>query len=370
MSAIERCRTAELGGHRLHCEQCNTDTIAYNSCRNRHCPKCQAASAQRWLEARQADLLPIDYFHVVFTLPEALRAIAYQNPRLVYGLLFKTVAETLLTIAGDQRHLGAKIGITAVLHTWGSSLVHHPHLHCIVTGGGLAPRQGLRPADTAQTYDWIACRKNFFVPVKVLSRYFRHRFLTALQKLYDDGALEFFGDLQVLEDPGGFAEHLRPLKKIDWVVYAKRPFAGPETVLTYLSRYTHRIAISNRRLAAFDDRGVTFRYKDYRKKGKYRWRSMTLPTDEFIRRFLQHVLPKGFHRIRHYGLLANTRRNEHLNIARRLLNQPAPQATNAAKDDAPQCTFTCRRCGALLTLIETLLPEPTARAPPVERWAA
>ena len=364
MSAIERCRTAELGGHRLHCEQCDTDTIAYNSCRNRHCPKCQAASARRWLEARQADLLPIDYFHVVFTLPEALRTIAYQNPRLVYDLLFKTVSETLLTIAGDQRHLGAKIGITAVLHTWGSSLVHHPHLHCIVTGGGLAPDNG--PSQQR----WVKCRPNFFVPVKVLSRYFRHRFLIALQERYDDGALEFFGDLQVLQDPGWFAEHLRPLQKIDWVVYAKRPFARPKAVLTYLSRYTHRIAISNRRLVSFDDRGVTFRYKDYRKKAKYRWRSMTLSADEFIRRFLQHVLPRGFHRIRHYGLLANAKRNEHLNIARHLLNQPAPQATHAANDDAPQCTFTCRRCGAPLIVIETLMPKPMARAPPVQRWAA
>ena len=372
MSAIERCRTAELGGHRLHCSKCDTDTIAYNSCRNRHCPKCQSSAAERWLEARQADLLPIDYYHVVFTLPEGLREIAYQNKRLVYDLMFKTVSETLLTIAADPKYLGAKVGITAVLHTWGSSLVHHPHIHCIVTGGGLAPRRNR----------WIACRPNFFVPVKVLSRLFRRRFLEALQKAYDDGQLKFFGELKLLEDPAWFAEHLRPLKAIDWVVYAKRPFAGPQAVLTYLSRYTHRVAISNRRLVAFTDDQVTFRYKDYREKGQHRWKSMTLDTDEFIRRFLQHVLPKGLHRIRHYGLYANAQRNDNLKLARALLEQPDRKtpikevtAEPASSDDVPsdgtpQCAYTCRRCGASLIIIETLLPEPTARAPPLQRWAA
>ena len=365
MSAIERCRTAQLGGHTLHCDRCDTDTIAYNSCRNRHCPKCQTPAAERWLEARRADLLPIDYYHVVFTLPQPLRDTAYQNKRLVYDLMFKIVSETLLTIAADPKHLGAKIGITAVLHTWGSSLIHHPHIHCIVTGGGLRNNQ------------WIRCRANFFLPVKVLSRLFRHRFLQALQKHYDDGKLKFFGDLATLDDPAWFAEHLRPLKKIDWVVYAKRPFAGPEAVLTYLSRYTHRVAISNRRLVAFDDRGVTFRYKDYRAKGKCRWKSITLATDEFIRRFLQHVLPKGLHRIRHYGLYANAQRNDNLKLARALLAQPDREiaATDVTAEpdssvDVPQCTYTCRRCGAPLIVVETLLPEPTARAPPLQRWAA
>jgi len=353
MSAIERCRTAELGGHQLHCDQCDTDTIAYNSCRNRHCPKCQASAAERWLKARQRDLLPIPYFHVVFTLPEALRGIAYQNQRLVYDLFFKTVSETLLTIAADEKHLGAKIGITAVLHTWGSSLIHHPHIHCIVTGGGLANDR------------WVQCRANFFVPVKVLSRYFKYRFVRALQKTYDDGELKFFGDLKKLEDPGWFAEHLRPLKKIDWVVYAKRPFAGPKAVLTYLSRYTHRIAISNRRLVAFDEHGVTFRYKDYRSKGKTRWQSMTLNTHEFIRRFLQHILPRGFHRIRHYGLLANGQRNEHLRIARELLKQPAsPNQEDVPNEENSTETFTCRRCGAPLIVVEILRPQHAPRAPP------
>ncbi len=360
MSAIERCRTAELGGHRLHCQKCETDTIAYNSCRNRHCPKCQSSAAERWLQARQADLLPIPYFHVVFTLPEPLRAIAYQNKRTVYDLMFKIVAETLLTIAGDKRHLGAKIGITAVLHTWGSSLVHHPHIHCIVTGGGLAPDQR----------QWVACRKNFFLPVKVLGARFRNRFLEALHKAYDDGELEFFGEHQILEDPAWFTEHLRPLRKIDWIVYAKKPFAGPEAVLTYLSRYTHRVAISNRRLTAFDERGVTFRYKDYR-DGQTRWKSMTLNADEFIRRFLQHVLPKGFHRIRHYGLFANAGRRDNLKRARALLKVPPIEPTTDSKATTTEekSSFTCRHCGAPMAVIEILPPQHAPRAPPHRKAA-
>jgi hypothetical protein len=354
MSAIERCRTASLGGHKLHCSKCDTDTLAYNSCRDRHCPKCQASAAERWLEAQQRDLLPIPYFHVVFTLPEPLRAIAYQNKAVVYDLLFKTVAETLLTIAADQKHLGAKIGLTAVLHTWGSSLVHHPHLHCIVTGGGLREDQ------------WIACRNHFFLPVKVLGARFRNRFLKALSAAHETGELSFFGEHKILEDPAWFEEHLRPLKKIDWIVYAKKPFAGPAAVLTYLSRYTHRIAISNRRLVAFDDRGVTFRYKDYR-GGQTRWRSMTLHTDEFIRRFLHHVLPKGFHRIRHYGLLANATRRGQLWQARQLLNVEPLKSnfdTAPATTQETTCAFTCRRCGAPLSVVEILLPHYAPRAPP------
>ena len=367
MSAIERCRTAELGGHRLRCENdCPTIEIAYHSCRNRHCPKCQGTAANRWLEARQADLLPINYFHAVFTLPEPLRDIAYQNKRLVYELLFKTVSETLLSIAADPKHLGAKIGITAVLHTWGSSLIHHPHLHCIITGGGLAPRKGLA------NNQWVRSRANFFVPVKVLSARFKYRVLKALQSAHDEGRLQFFGSLQDLKDPAWFAEHLRPLKKIKWVVDIRPPFAGPETVLTYLSRYTHRIAISNRRLVSLDERAVTFRYKDYRAKHRYRWKSMTLETDEFIRRFLLHVLPRRFHRIRHYGLFANAQRKNNLALARTLLKQPAPVSAGdeTATENAAQCPYTCRSCGGPMIVIEVLAPQHAPRAPPPQRLAA
>jgi hypothetical protein len=369
MSAIERCRTASLGGHLLRCQGCDRETPAYNSCRNRHCPKCQASAAERWLQARQRELLPIPYFHVVFTLPAELRGIAYQNKAIVYGLMFKCVSDTLLTIAGDEKHLGAKPGITAVLHTWGSSLVHHPHIHCIVTGGGL------RPADDGNgAPQWTRSRKDFFLPVKVLSRFFRHRFLKALKMAHEQGELQFFGELKRLADPGWFDEHLRPLKKIDWVVYAKPPLAGPEAVLTYLSRYTHRVAISNRRLVRFRNNRVTFRYKDYR-DGKTRWKSMTLDASEFMRRFLQHVLPKGFHRIRHYGLFANAARNDNLKLARRLLNVKAVEtkisaeaaATDGTEDQS--CAFTCRHCGQPLTVIEVLSPQHAPRAPP-QRQAA
>jgi hypothetical protein len=367
MSAIERCRSPELGGHRLRCKKCDKETLAYNSCRNRHCPKCQGSDAERWLAARRADLLPIPYFHVVFTLPDLLRPIAYQNKAVVYDLMFKCVAETLLTIAGDERHLGAKPGITAVLHSWGSSLVYHPHIHCIVTGGGLAPRKGLAPRQD----QWIASRPGFFLPVKVLAARFRHRFLKALSAAHDKGELRFFGEQNILEDPGWFDEHLRPLRTIDWFVYAKKPFAGPEAVLTYLSRYTHRIGISNRRLSAFDERGVTFRYKDYR-NGKLRWKSMTLATDEFIRRFLQHILPKGFHRVRHYGLFANAERRDNLKLARALLRAPPiePKTDSEAptKEDKPG-SFTCRHCGSPLIVVEILLPQHAPRAPPEKRAA-
>ena len=362
MSAIERCRTAELGGHKLHCKTCDTDTLAYNSCRNRHCPKCQASAAERWLEAQEANILPVPYFHVVFTLPEALRPIAYQNKAVVYDLLFKLASKTLLTIAADAKHLGAEVGLTAVLHTWGSSLTHHPHLHCIVTGGGLS-EDGKR---------WVRSRPNFFVPVKVLSRLFRRYFLEALIKAHGKGKLRFFTDLEHLNDTARFAEYLAPLKRIDWVVYAKRPFAGPEAVLTYLSRYTHRIAISNRRLLAFDERGVTFRYKDYRRKKANPWTSMTLNTDEFLRRFLLHVLPPGFHRIRHYGLLANARRKHKLKIARELLQcqqQSEKQGDDVTDTTTQDATFTCRQCGEPLIIVQILAPQHGARAPP-QRWAA
>ena len=299
MSAITQCRTAALGGHVLRCEGCGTDQIAYNSCRNRHCPKCQSTAAQRWLDARQADLLPVEYYHVVFTLPAPIADIAYTNKAVVYGLLFDVAAEVLQTIAADPQHLGARIGATLVLHTWGSALTHHPHVHGIVPGGGLS-------LDGKQ---WVACRPGFFLPVRVLSRLFRRRFLEELQRLHKAGKLQFFGEHVALADARAFTQWLAPMRKCEWVVYAKRPFAGPSAVLAYLSRYTHRVAISNSRLLAMDERGVSFRWKDYRAnkagRGKTRYKAMTLSPEEFMRRFLLHVLPCGFHRIRHYGLLAN-----------------------------------------------------------------
>src|SRR5437762_5859449 len=310
MSAIEQCRSAALGGHVLRCDACEQVQIAYNSCRNRHCPKCQASAARRWLEARQADLLPVEYYHVVFTLPAPIAAIAYSNKAVIYALLFAVAAETLRTIAADPKHLGAEVGVTLILHTWGSALTHHPHVHGIVPGGGLAT-DGER---------WVACKPGFFLPVRVLSRLFRRRFLEELDQAHRAGQLQFFGEYAALTDARAFVDWLAPLRACEWVVYAKHPFAGPAAVLAYLSRYTHRVAISNQRLLALDERGVTFRWKDYRAKGKTRYKTMTLPTDEFIRRFLLHVLPGGLHRIRHYGLLANAGRREHLARARQLLH--------------------------------------------------
>jgi hypothetical protein len=355
MSAIEQCRSRALGGHILRCTACDEPQIAYNSCRNRHCPKCQGSAALRWLEDRQADLLPVEYFHVVFTLPAPIAAIGYYNKAIVYGLLFDIAAEVLRTIAADPKHLGARIGATLVLHTWGSALTHHPHVHGIVPGGGLA----------VDSDRWVSCRPGFFLPVRVLSRLFRRRFLEALSAAHDAGELRFFGDHQDLADPALFRQWLVPLRSTDWVVYAKRPFAGPEQVLAYLSRYTHRVAISNRRLIALDNRGVTFRWKDYRAKGRTRYKKMTLAAGEFIRRFLLHVLPTGLHRIRHYGLLANAGRKENLALARVLLNEPAPQPeANPPADSASAPTFVCRHCGAPMIVIE-MLPRPLhIRAPP------
>ena len=309
MSAIERCRSAALGGHVLQCQACEHTQIAYNSCRDRHCPKCQASAARRWLEARQADLLPVDYYHLVFTLPAPIRDIAYYNKSVVYGILFKAAAETLCTIAADPRHLGARIGVTLVLHTWGSAMTHHPHVHGIIPGGGLS-LDGER---------WVACRPGFFLPVRVLSQLFRRLFLEKLCDAHRAGKLQFFGDHRALAETKSFSNWLKPLRQIDWVVYAKRPFAGPDAVLAYLSRYTHRVAIANSRLIAMDEQGVTFKWKDYQAKERDRHKTMTLAPDEFIRRFLLHVLPSGFHRIRHYGLLANTTRKDNLVQARELL---------------------------------------------------
>jgi len=358
MSAIEQCRTAALGGHVLHCDGCGADQVSYNSCRNRHCPKCQASAAQRWLEARQADLLPVEYYHVVFTLPAPIADIAYQNKSALYGLLFDIAAETLLSIAADPKHLGASIGATLVLHTWGSALTHHPHVHGIVPGGGLAP-DGQR---------WIACRRGFFLPVRVLSRLFRRRFLEELQQLYDQGQLKFFGEHRVLADAQAFASWMAPLRKCEWVVYAKRPFAGPQAVLAYLSRYTHRVAISNSRLVALDERGVTFRWKDYRAKGRTRYKTMTLETGEFMRRVLLHVLPGGFHRIRHYGLLANPVRRANLAKVRELLDVvPEVPIRPDQTEVAVAPVFVCRHCGAPMIVIEILERTAPIRAPPMRR---
>ncbi|OAJ54647.1 transposase [Paraburkholderia ginsengiterrae] len=358
MSAIEQCRTAALGGHVLRCSGCARTEIAYNSCRNRHCPKCQGSAARRWLEARQADLLPVEYYHVVFTLPAPVGAIAWYNKQVIYGLLFDIAADTLRTIAADPRHLGAQIGATLVLHTWGSALTHHPHVHGIVPGGGLSP-DGER---------WIACRPGFFLPVRVLSRLFRRRFLEALTEAHRCGRLQFFGEYAGLADPAAFARWLAPLRACEWVVYAKRPFAGPEAVLAYLSRYTHRVAISSQRLLAFDERGVTFRWKDYRAKGRTRSRTMTLEAGEFMRRFLLHVLPVGFHRIRHYGLLANPVRRASLAKVRELLHVTAE--VNASPEHTvfeTRPAFICRHCGAPMIITDILARTAPIRAPPTPR---
>ena len=365
MSAIEQCRTAALGGHVLHCQACGHDEIAYNSCRNRHCPKCQASAAKRWLEARQADLLPVDYYHVVFTLPEPISAIAFYNKAVIYGLLFEVAAETLSTIAADPKHLGAQIGVTLVLHTWGSALTHHPHVHGIVPGGGLSP-DGKR---------WVSCKPGFFLTVRVLSRLFRRRFLEELERAHLAGQLQFFGEYAALTNAKAFAQWLAPLRGCEWVVYAKRPFAGPQAVLAYLSRYTHRVAIANSRLVALDERGVTFRWKDYRAKGSTRHKTMTLSADECMRRFLLHVLPSGFHRIRHYGLLANGWRKENLAKARELLLvQSSVADVQSEPADTPAATvaptFVCPHCGGAMFIIETFVRGQAIRAPPPYREAS
>ena len=353
MAAIETCRTAALGGHIDACDDCGFVRIAYNSCRNRHCPKCQGAAARTWLAEREADLLPVGYFHVVFTLPAEVAAIAFGNKAIVYDLLFKTASETMMTIAADPKHLGARIGITAVLHTWGSALTHHPHIHMIVPGGGFS-LDGQR---------WVSSRPAFLLPVRVLGKLFRRLFLTRLLELHAAGRLQFFGEHVGLADRRAFLRYLTPVRKQRWIVYAKPPFAGPKAVLAYLSRYTHRVAIANRRLISHDETGVTFRYKDYRREGAERPRTMTLATGEFIRRFLLHILPRGFHRIRHYGLLASASRKANIAKARDLLAVPAPSATQepaASPDHRPPCPC----CGGRMTIIETFERGRQPRAPP------
>jgi len=361
MSAIERCRTAALGGHVARCEDCTHTVIAYNSCRNRHCPKCQGAAAAEWLAAREADLLPVGYFHVVFTLPAAIADIAYQNKAAIYDILFTASAETMIAIAADPKHLGARIGITWVLHTWGSAMTHHPHVHMIVPGGGI----------TADGSRWVSCRANFCLPVPVLSRLFRGLFLAKLRAAHQAGRLKFFGAHAHLDDGRAFKAYLAPLRNSEWVVYAKKPFGGPRAVLAYLSRYTHRVAISNRRLISVDQTGVTFKWKDYRIEGPGRHQTMTLPTHEFIRRFLMHVLPKGFHRIRHYGLLASANRVANIARARELLAVPPrpkqPDTSEAAALDEPRMLpRPCPCCGGRMIIIETFARgcEPKHRPTP------
>ncbi len=350
MTAVERCRTAALGGHVARCENeaCGHLHIAYNSCRNRHCPKCQATAAQDWLEAREAELLPVGYFHVVFTLPAPIANIAFQNKRVVYDLLFKASAETMLTIAADPKHLGARIGITAVLHTWGSAMTHHPHVHMIVPGGGIS-------LDGSK---WISCRKTFLLSFSVLSQLFKRLFLEKLIKAHDDRLLNFYGEHAGLADRVTFDAFLKPLRKLNWYVNIKDPFAGPDAVLAYLSRYTHRVAISNRRLVRVDADGVAFRYKDYRAGHRERWKTMTLTPHEFIRRFLSHILPKGFHRIRHYGLFANGNRATNIARARALLSVHTPtkdEADNvedANPDETRILNLPCPCCGGRMIIIE------------------
>ncbi len=353
MTAIEVCRTAALGGHVERCDACGHQRIFYNSCRNRHCPKCQSLARADWLEDRLAELLETQYFHVVFTIPEEIAALAYQNKRVVYGILFRTTAETLRTIAADPKHLGAELGFFAVLHTWGQTLMLHPHLHCVIPGGGLSP-DGRR---------WIPCRKDFFLPVRVLSRLFRRLFLEHLQAAFNSGELQFLSALQELEQEQVFAGYLAPLRNVDWCVYAKRPFAGPQQVLDYVGRYTHRVAISNNRLLNIDNDQVSFSWKDYRNNQQQK--TMTLSAAEFIRRFLLHVLPDGFQRIRYYGFLSNRYRQQKLAQCRQLLGmasaeKPPCSSARDYRDRYEELTgSSLRECPAChqgrMVLLETLL---------------
>ena len=363
MSAIETCRTDALGGHVAACAKCGHQHVAYNSCKNRHCPKCQGPAARDWMAARAEDLLPVEYFHVVFTLPAEIARIAYWNKRELYGLLFRASAETVTIIAADPKRLGAKVGMTSVLHTWGSALTHHPHVHMIVPGGGMSP----------DGTGWVACKPGFFLHVRVLSRLFRRLFIEGLMALHRSGELAFFADLAGLADADAFTAYLAPLRKTEWVVYAKPPFGGPEAVLAYLSRYTHRVAISNHRLISADADTVTFRWKDYRIKRGDRMKVMRLKTGEFIRRFLIHVLPDGFHRIRHYGLLAPAQRKTNIARIRHLLAATAPEQEIQADGEIVPLTLhePCPDCGGPMRIIEIFRrgQKPMTRAPPREQAA-
>jgi hypothetical protein len=358
MSSIEACRTEALGGHVAACTKCNHQHIAYNSCKNRHCPKCQGPAARDWMQARAEDLLPVEYFHVVFTLPAEIARIAYWNKRSVYGLLFRASAQTVSTIAADPKRLGARVGMTSVLHTWGSALTHHPHIHMIVPGGGLS-KDGNR---------WVACKPGFFLHVRVLSRLFRRLFIEGLLALHRGGELAFFGDLAGLSEPQAFAAYLAPLRKTEWVVYAKPPFGGPEAVLAYLSRYTHRVAISNSRLISADANIVAFTWKDYRVKSGDKRSVMRIATGEFIRRFLIHVLPDRFHRIRHYGLLASSQRKTNIAKVRAFLGAQPPKHEDPSAAEVIPLTLRepCPDCGGAMRIIETFRrgQKPQSRAPP------
>jgi hypothetical protein len=346
MGAITACRTAALGGHVEQCDDCGTIRIAYNSCRNRHCPKCQGLARAQWLANRRAELLPVPYFHLVFTLPAPAGEIAFQNKAVVYAILFRTAAKTLATIAADPRHLGAQLGVIAVLHTWGQTLQHHPHVHCVVPGGG----------PSLDGTHWVACQPGFFLPVRVLSRLFRRLFLQALQNAFNTGKLRFFGNLSVLAKPEAFTQRLGQLRRIDWVVFAKPPFGGPEQVLAYLARYTHRVAIANSRLISLSNGKVRFTWKDYRQSSKSKL--MTLDADEFIRRFLLHALPDGFRRIRHYGFLANGGRSDSLALCRQLLDTRNASANSKSAPDHSKAV--CPECGGTLRRTATV---PPARFP-------
>ncbi len=371
MSAIEACRTQALGGHVAACARCDHQHIAYNSCKNRHCPKCQGPAARDWMAARAEDLLPVEYFHVVFTLPAEIARIAYWNKRAVYGLLFRASAETVMTIAADPKRLGARVGMTSVLHTWGSALTHHPHVHMIVPGGGLSAARGEEgegPTGTNKSERWVSCRPGFFLPVRVLSRLFRRLFLEGLLALHRAGKLVFFADLAALTQAQAFTAWLAPFRKTEWAVYAKPPFGGPKAVLAYLSRYTHRVAISNSRLISADAKTITFRWKDYRIKSGDRQRVMRLATGAFIRRFLIHVLPDGFHRIRHYGLLAGAGRKANVTKIRALLGVEATSQEVAASTEIIPLTLRepCPCCGGPMRIVEAFRrgERPTTRAPP------
>jgi hypothetical protein len=366
MTAIEQCRTAALGGHVEQCDSCGHTRVWFNSCRDRHCPRCQSLARAAWIADREADLLNCEYFHVVFTVPEEIGAIAYQNKAVVYGLLFHAAAETLRTIAADPTHLGAQIGFFAVLHTWGQTLVFHPHLHCVVPGGGLS----------CDGTHWVACRPGFFLPVRVLSRLFRRLMLDSLQAAFDAGQLQFSGSLESLSHPQVFADSLQPMRQTEWVVYAKRPFAGPQQVLDYVGRYTHRIAISNQRLLDMTDSHVRFRYTDHHAVHiRSAQKTMMLAATEFIRRFLLHVLPTGFHRIRYYGLLGNRHRTAKLARCRQLLSTSSPKTISGVSSDAQDyrdryealtgvSLRTCPACGAGDMLLIEQLPR-LGRCPPI-----
>lgn len=349
LRAIEHCRTAALGGHLDQCSQCGHSAISYNSCRNRHCPKCQTNARNKWLAERSAELLPVRYFHVVFTLPHELAALALQNKRVIYDLLFRVSAETLIEVAADPEHLGAQLGFLSVLHTWGQTLLHHPHVHCVIPAGGLASDRSA----------WIPSSSKFFLPVKVLSRVFRGKFDAGLKRAFRRGKLSFHGGLRSLAEPNNFCRFRRQLFQHDWVVYAKRPFGGPEHVLHYLARYTHRVAISNHRLVSFKGGRVTFRWKDYAHGGKKR--EMTLSADEFLRRFLLHVLPARFVRIRHFGFLTNRHRSAALALCRQFLGEAPKTQPEPPSTPAPPSTWRCPRCAGTMIILQRLSPEQIRR---------